>query len=322
MNTLFAVCLATLYGLLLRLTFGFLGNFMDIMSVSFLILSPLIIGFLTIYLIPKAKTTSAFSAFFKPWITSMAILIITILFNIEGSICWIMIYPLFSILAGIGGIIAYRIRRQNPGEQPPDILDDPNSFKVSLLLLFPAFVGILEGDRTQSPLDLFISKDVVIQASASEVWHELTHIDTIETNNNKLSFATLMGFPRHLETTLDTLAVGGKRKAIYENGLYFDETIAAFKPEKTLVLDIKTDPNHIPPTVMDEHILIGGKHIDILQDCYTLDEISKNSCRLTLSSRFYINTPFNWYAAIWAKYLMGEILQGELDLIERRAAAN
>ena len=51
-------------------------------------------------------------------------------------------------------------------------------------------------------------------------------------------------------------------------GLYFNETISNFETEKLLVLDIKTDPKNIPPTVMDEHILIGGKpvsytHLDV-----------------------------------------------------------
>ncbi len=48
-------------------------------------------------------------------------------------------------------------------------------------------------------------------------------------------------------------------------------------------------------------------------------KISDNSCRLTLSSQFYINTPFNWYASIWAKYLMNDILESELNLIAIRA---
>ena len=31
---------------------------------------------------------------------------------------------------------------------------------------------------------------------------------------------------------IDTLKVGGKKKAVYENGLYFDETIAKLENEK------------------------------------------------------------------------------------------
>lgn len=108
--------------------------------------------------------------------------------------------------------------------------------------------------------------------------------------------------------------------AYYDKGLFFDETITEYEIEKRLVLDIKTDPKNIPPTVMDEHILIGGKHVDILQDIYTLEPLPNGNCLLKLSSRFFINTPFNWYAAVWAKYLMSDILNGELELIKGRVA--
>ncbi len=319
MKTLLAVSLATIYGVSLRIMFGLLNNFMGIMSVSFLILAPVIIGFLTIILIPKEKTQSSSGAFFKPWLTSLVILFVTMALNIEGSICWIMIYPLFSILAGIGGAIAYYMRKQRTNAPDKKDWENPNTLNVSFILFIPLVVGLVEGDRTLTPKDYNISKSVVIFASAKDVWHELTNINDIDIKENQNTLSNLMGFPKHLSTTLDTIAIGGKRIAIYENGLYFDETISKVENEKILVLDIKTDPFNIPPTVMDEHIVIGGKHVDILQDIYTIERLSDNSCRLTLSSRFYINTPFNWYAGIWAEYLMGDILTGQINLIKERA---
>ena len=109
--------------------------------------------------------------------------------------------------------------------------------------------------------------------------------------------------------------------AYYDKGLYFNETITEYEHEKKMVLDIKTDPNKIPPTVMDEHILIGGRHVDILQDVYTLEQLPNGNYLLKLSSHFFINTPFNWYAAIWADYLMSDILDAELQLIQSRATS-
>jgi hypothetical protein len=67
--------------------------------------------------------------------------------------------------------------------------------------------------------------------------------------------------------------------------------------------------------------VLGGKHVDIQQDTYQLEKLPNGQCRLTLSSQFYINTPFNWYAGIWAKYLMNDILQGQLELIASRTIA-
>lgn len=320
MKSIFAVSAAAFYGLSLRIMFGFLDNFMGIMSITFIGLVPVIIGFLTIILQSKESTTNALSAFLQPWITCLVLLILTMTLNVEGSICWIMIYPFFAFLAGIGGVLAYLLRKSNSSHSDKQDWKEPNSLNLSLLIVVPFVIGLAEGERTLSRQEYTLSTSVIIPATSKEVWYHLTHINEITHKENTPSIANIIGFPRHVRTTLDTVAIGAKRTAVYENGLYFDETIAAFKPEKLLVLDIATDPANIPPTVMDEHIVIGGKHIDILQDVYTLEQLPDNNCRLTLSTRYFINTPFNWYSGIWAKYVMSDILQGEIEVIKERAA--
>jgi hypothetical protein len=324
MKTLFAVGFASLYGLSIRLLFGLLEDVMGIMSITFLVLVPVFIGFLTIILMPK--TSSAVAAFFIPWITSLVILIITIAFNIEGSICWMMIYPFFAILAGIGGTIAYSVhlkRAKKAAQQDGHSNNNndwgkPNTLNVSLIFFVPAFLGYLEGERSLIPTEYTIVREVTVKASPEAVWRQLTHINELDKKEEQGSFSTLMGFPRHLKTVADTFAVGGTRLAVYEKGLYFKETISTYEPNKLMILSIKTDPENIPPTVMDEHILIGGKHLDILEDTYQLEQLADGSSTLKLSSRFTINTPFNWYAGLWANYLMADILQGELNLIKER----
>ncbi len=318
MKTLFAVGFASLYGLIVRLLFGFMEDFMGIMSITFLVLVPIFIGFLTVILIPRVSNGAA--AFFLPWLTSLVILFVTIALSIEGAICWIMVFPFFAILAGIGGSIAYSIKKRNARNKDLDKNDwgKPNTLNVSALFFVPALLGYLEGERTLVPVEYTITKQMVIAAAPAEVWSQLTHINELKESERQGSFSNWMGFPRHLRTVADTFAVGGTRFAVYEKGLYFKETISEYVPGKRMVLAIKTDPDNIPPTVMDEHILIGGKHLDILKDEYSLEQLPDGSSRLSLSSRFRINTPLNWYAGLWAAYLMSDILVGELELVKAR----
>ena len=321
MKTLLAVSLATIYGLTLRISFGLLQGGLEIMSLSFMVLIPAIIGFVTVALTPKSRTLTAISAFFLPWLTSLAILVITILVNLEGTICWLMIFPFFAILAGIGGVIAYSMLKRNVNHKEEEEWWKPNKLNTGIALALPLLVGFVEGDKTLNTKNYLLSESIEIAAPAGTVWHSLTHINAIGAGESHSLFSKVIGFPAHLETTLDTPAVGGNRVALYEKGLRFDETVLAYQKEEKMVLRIHTDPNNIPPNVMDEHIVIGGKHVDILEDTYTLEKTGDNSCRLHLSSRFYINTPFNWYAGIWAKYLMRDILASELKLVANRATA-
>jgi hypothetical protein len=310
---------AAVYGLVIRLFFGSANGLLQIMSVTFLFLVPVVIGFLTIILMPASKTTSGTGAFFKPWLTSLIILLVTLLLNIEGSICWIMIFPIFATFAGIGGLIAYHVHNSRSGGHngsDENKWQRPNTLNVSLLVVMPLALGLAEGEKALVPEEMVIQRAVTLNAPAGEVWQQLTTSRTVTASASKASVSALLGFPKHQSTTLDALAVGGKRTAYYEKGLYIEETITRYQPARLLVLRVDANPNAIPPTVMDEHILIGGKHLDILEDIYTLEPLPGGGTRLTLSSRFYINTPFNWYAQLWAHYLMADILQSELEVVE------
>lgn len=321
MKTLFAVGFASFYGLVVRLLFGFMDDVMSIMSITFLVLVPLLIGFVTVILMPKV--TNLASAFFIPWITSLVILLVTILLAIEGAICWIMVYPLFAIMAGIGGMIAGNINRKKRDKHSEGSggFGKPNTLNASALFFVPALLGYLEGERTLVPVEHTVTESVVVNAPAGEVWAQLTNINELKDSEKSASLSHLMGFPGHLRTVANRFAVGGQRFAVYEKGLYFKETISEYVPGRRMVLSIDTDPEHIPPTVMDEHILIGGKHLDMLQDVYTLETEPDGSSRLTLSATYRINTPFNWYAGWWAHYLMSDILGHELGLVKTRTMA-
>jgi hypothetical protein len=321
MKSIFAITLASMYGLCIRLLFVSTNGLMEIMSMAFIGLLPMIIGYLTVILLPSDSVESKSQAFFKPWFTCLALLFITIILNVEGAICWLMVFPIFAIFSGFGGLIAYRIKEKKATkpQDDDDILDGPSSFQTSIIVILPLVLGLFEGKRTQIRSDFNVQRGIVIAASPSKVWQSLLNIKAIEHHETHLSFSSLIGFPNHLETTLDTLAIGGKRTAKYEKGLVFDEIITQYEPEKRLVLDINTDPSKIPPTGMDEHILIGGEHLDILEDVYTLEALPDGTTRISLSSHFFIRTPFNWYASIWANYLMKDILENELKIIQKRA---
>jgi hypothetical protein len=71
--------------------------------------------------------------------------------------------------------------------------------------------------------------------------------------NGWLSKDPFLGYKAKLKVVERPYLTKEEIQAVYEKGLYFDETITQLEKEKLLVLDIKTDPHKIPPTVMDEH---------------------------------------------------------------------
>ncbi|TWR27548.1 hypothetical protein FPZ43_13835 [Mucilaginibacter pallidiroseus] len=234
MKITFAIILASVYGLIIRLMFGFLSDVLEIMSISFLFILPSLIGFLTIILLPLRAVKNRTRAFFLPWLTSLLLFIITVLFSVEGVICWVMVYPFFSTMAGIDGIIAYQFKsnKLKKGTDNPKL-------KLSLLAILPLFAGLLERDASSATSQYQLSRSVVIEASTVAVWNKITHIRLISSNENRSLFTDVVGFPRHTSTVIDTLIAGGHRKAMFEKGLYFDEVITELKPLQLLTVAIK-----------------------------------------------------------------------------------
>ncbi len=206
------VVFAAIYGLTIRLLFGLLGDIMGIMSVSFFVLGPMAIGFLTVIFLPRRKRLTNSAAFFLPWLTCMVILLFTIVIKIEGIICWIMAYPLFAVVSGFGGIIANNIRKRKyidiDDKENYDKWTGPDKLTVSLVALIPVIFGIGEGERLLSRKDMTISKSIVIAASPTTVWQAMANINDITPAEKHASFSSLVGFPRHIKTTLDTMDVG------------------------------------------------------------------------------------------------------------------
>lgn len=315
MKIMLSLTFVTLYSVGIRLFFGFFNGFMSIMSITFLMFLPCLIGFLTVFFMPTEKVKQRHQAFLWPILTSVIILGFTMIFGIEGAICWVMMFPIFAVLAGIGGIIAFEMKKKKNGKKEEKELSDKinDSLNISFAIFIPLVFGFLEGEKTLIPETLTVKEELVFKSSPEVVWTELLALNQTNTTEKESFFIDLMGFPKHLNSSLNSQEVGGKRICNYERGLYFIETIQELKPHKKLVWKIDTEPLKIPASVMDEHILIGGKYFDIYQDTYEIEVVSKNEVRVTLACKFYINTPFNWYSQLWAKFLLGEVLQSELQ---------
>ena len=329
MKTLIAISLVAIYGVVMRVIFGFAAAFTDVMTLTFMFFIPFGIGYMTVYFIPDNKVQTPAAGFGYPWLTTLAILVITVMIELEGIICWIILLPVFGVIAGLGGLMAYhqhkkpkQLDRLDVDEDRPldsDFWDKNDTMQVAVWVLLPLFLGVAEGERLTSREDLLIEKTVVVDSAPEQVWDAILNKSETEIKAKSTPLNSLIGFPKHERTTLDKADIGGKRMIYYERGLFFEETIKEIIPNQKLVLDIHADPNKIPPTVMDEHIIIGGKHLDLLEDVYSLEEMTNGQTKVTLSSSFYINTPCNWYASWWAEMLMKDMLKGELNLIKKMA---
>src|SRR5579863_5731926 len=93
-----------LYGVLMRVLFGTVPRpVAGVMSMAFLVVTPIVVGALTIYGI-RSNRPSILAMIFRPWITVALMLLGYAVSLLEGSICLVIMSPLVLVFGSLGGL--------------------------------------------------------------------------------------------------------------------------------------------------------------------------------------------------------------------------
>jgi hypothetical protein len=304
-STWMGVLLGATYGLALRwLANPGHGQLFGPMSITFLVLAPVGIGFATIF---PTKTPSIWQALFVPWIGCAIATALTMVIGWEGSICVVLLSPLMLVGSSIGGAIAYGLRRARARDG------------VAAVLLVPLAAGPLE-QRIEAPRDVRrVETSIAIDADAEQVWSQIESVPEIQPHEEPFALYRWMGFPRPLSAVLDRPGVGGVREARFEGGVLFLETVTEWEPGRRLAFTIDAQEHLIPPTILDEHVTIGGPYFDVLSGTYAIEQRPEGGVVLNLSSETRVSTTFNVYAGWWADRVMRSIQEHVLTIVKARS---
>jgi len=307
------ILIPIVFALIVRLIFGasIFDNFVSVMSWTFFIAVPFGIGALMIYFSPIEKVKSLAYRIFFPWIPIVLFLILTLLLSIEGWACWLMIFPLFILFSSLGGLTAgyFKLKKSNKTQ----------NLNISLIVLLPFLIGPIENSLETNKKVFHTYTSIIIDSDAQTIWNNVTSVREIKENEDTSKLTKFLGFPRPIKAKLDSCKVGGYRKAIFDKGLIFNETVTKYEDLQLMEFNIKANTYDIPSTTLDEHILIGGKYFDMLNGTYKLRKISTNKFELILYSNFSMKTTFNFYAGIWGNWIMEDIQNNILKLIKKRS---
>lgn len=305
------VALVTIFGLLMRVIFGlsFVSNLYQVMSLSFIMLVPAAMGALTIALSHREKVRSLRYRIFTPWLPILALFVLTVVVAIEGWACWLMVLPFFLIAASLGGLLAgyFKLkRRQNERTY------------ISLIALLPLVLSPMERWIGSIPGRYEAYTYIDIHGPRQTIWENVTRVRAIPREQDKGWLTRTLGFPRPVRAELNYNGVGAHREAFFTNGLVFHEQVYYYEDQKRMDFTIKAYPYEIPSTTMDKHIVIGGDYFDVLNGTYILQPIDSGTYRLHLYSHFKLTTTFNFYASLWAAWIMKDIQNNILQVIKQR----
>src|SRR5262249_23464952 len=161
-----------LVGLGLRLVFsGRAGAAVyEAMMASFIYLGPLLVGIVTVYVAERSRRRSWAYYFWAAFLANLLFVAGTVLVNIEGAICAVVIAPLFALLGGVGGLIMGAVCRVT-------------KWPKQVLLSFGALPLVLGGLEGSLPVPVRVSaveRNLLIDARPEAIWRQILNAEDIQ----------------------------------------------------------------------------------------------------------------------------------------------
>ncbi|MDF1814965.1 MAG: hypothetical protein P1V20_22365 [Verrucomicrobiales bacterium] len=281
-----------------------------IVSWTFVFLVPFVIGGLTTFFGIRKFERSVFWVHFAPMISMTLGILFAILFQLEAILCAIVAIPVMLPFAWLGGFLVSLMLRKGDG-----------TLQMSFLVLLPLAMSPLESLWEQPHEEIEIHNRIAIESPPASIWKEIASVRPIETEEIPFQWIYLLDFPRPVAAGLDREGVGGKRIATFERSVSFFEIVTVWEEEKRLSFSIEADPEFIPRTAFDQHIIVGGRFYDVLDGHYRIEETAPGKCILHLTSTHRLSTPFNAYAGWWSRWVMNQIQSSILEVIGNRCQA-
>lgn len=288
-----------------------LEGWLKIVSASFIYTLPCSVGALVCFLGYKLDRPSRFWAYVAPSLSMLTLAVGSWFFYMEALICVVVAAPILMVMAFIGGwIMSLILKRAERGR-----------LSMTFFVLLPYAVSPIE-QMWQAPHETLVMRNAVtIKASPQTVWDQIYQVPAIQKSELPSQWIYVIGFPRPLAAVIDRQGVGGRRHATFERDVSFFEVVTTWEPRRKLSFTIKADPDFIPHTAFDRHIIVGGRFYDVLDGTYEIEPREDGTCVLHLSSTHRLSTRLNWYAGWWSEWVMDQVQGSILEVIRKRCEA-
>jgi hypothetical protein len=281
----------------------------ETVSIAFICAFPFMLGAIPVFLATQEQLRSYTTMILYPILSIALFFLISLFFHLDGLICLTVIIAPFLLLACIGAFIVRLILLKRKGPRTP----------LYVSLLFPLLFMFAEKAFIARDAIRTVDTTIEVHAPRAMIWENMKNVRHIQSTEIKSHFVHLIGVPKPLNGELDKEGPGGIRSITWEKGISFKETIESWQEGWGFTYRIQVDPKSIPPTTLDEHVLVGGKYFDVQAGSYRIDSVGPARFVITLSCQYRVTTTFNTYSMLWAGFLLNDFNQMILEVIKNRA---
>ncbi|MFS2325252.1 SRPBCC family protein [Brucella sp. H1_1004] len=309
-----AVPIAMVYGLLLYMLI-WLTPISDMMPFfGGLMLLPMGIASLASSISDPRAQKALWNHVKMAWMIIGGLVVISMVFFREGGICVIMAAPFFAVFSAIGSWVTLSLIRR---------FRSPRS--TMLVIALPLMVYPLEPLLKYEPHEGAVTTVIDITASPDIVWQQTAEIRNLRADELSWTFSHgIVGVPQPVDARLEGKGVGAVRQLEWTRGVKFQEIITKWEENRLLAWDFNFGPESIPAAV-EAHIDVDSSYLKLTNGDYQLEALPNGHTRLTLTTRYRIATPINFYCDFWGKVFLndfhGVVLKVIRDRSQRIAAA-
>jgi hypothetical protein len=266
------------------------------MMASFIYLSPIVVGAITVYVAERYERRSWGYYFGAAFLANVLYVLGALLILIEGLICAILIIPLFALLGGVAGLLMGAVCR---------LTNWPRQTLYSVAVL-PLILGFFEADMPLPTHIRTVERTTMIDAPVQIVWREINFSPHIAAEDVERAWIYQIGVPIPQSAITLQQPEGPVRTIRMSKNVYFEQHFLEWDAPRKARWKYKFSEDSFPAGALDEHVVIGGHYFDLQQGSFTLTPRSGQT-ELSLSIRYRLSTQFNWYAGPIARALMGNL---------------
>lgn len=299
------------YGLLIRLLadqkdFSYLFN---IYSISFLWITPIVIGLFPILFASNQIYKSKTKLFFYPILTVILFLLFALAVRLEDLVCLLIISLPFLFGAGlIGLLLGFFVKERVKNK------------RLYAIVLLPILLNPIENILPNQKTTYSVRSEIVIAKSAAEIFPNVLEVQTISSEHYTEGFYQKIGIPRPIKSEVSKSDNEFYRIGYFTDNLKLYEYISEIIPNQFVNFKIDLSKSQLRQTPTDQHLLKSDYfHFDNIN--YTLIEISSDSTKVILNCDYTIESKMNSYANFWAKNIIKDFEERLLQAIKMQLEA-
>ena len=308
-----AVLVALMYGVASYVIIDLVRPDSGYFSIGFAILQPAVLSAFIAYLgDPKFRRGRVYYVI-VPIALMIGMWAISVVFLKEGTICVIMLSPIW-VVSGLAGTLLLEWVRKRAGDGG----GKPRIYAAGIFA-FPLAILPFEAALPVPEAHHRVVRSVVIDAPAEAIWPLMQGMGNIAPHEGASNFSQdIAGLPRPLNARLDGEGIGARRGGTWQNGIHFAEVVDRWKPNREIgwTFDFSDSAGW---EFTDIHLHPASEHMEIRRGGYVLEPLGGERHRLILHTDYTARTHLNAYAMLWGELFLGDISDNLLATIKDRA---